>query len=335
MADRFKTSPPLLDAFGRVHTYLRISVTDRCNLRCVYCMPEEGIQWTPKSRILRFEEIVRLTRLFARMGINKVRITGGEPLVRKNVERLIAEVATVPGINKVAMTTNGVLLAEKIDVLRAAGLTHLNISLDTLRQERFERIALRGGFEAVRAGIDAAIVRGFCPLKLNVVVMSGVNDDEVLDFVEFVQDRPINVRFIEFMPFRDNRWQQARMVSYRQMMRSIRQHYELIPLAVQDPSGVAKEFRIDSFMGTVGFITSMTDDFCSTCNRIRLTTEGAIKPCLHDDYEVSLRESLRSGASDAKLEQMIREAVMEKVEKHVPADELVQIENRAMIQIGG
>jgi len=327
---------PLIDPCGRVHTYLRISVTDRCNLRCAYCMPPEGIQWKPRNDILHFEEIVRLVRIFAKMGVTKARITGGEPLIRKNVEHLVADLSALEEIETVALTTNALLLKDRAAVLKAAGLTRLNISLDTLRPARFERITLRGGFFDVMAGIDAAREVGFHPLKLNVVVMGGVNDDELLDFVEYVKDKPINVRFIEFMPFAGNRWSHVGFVPYADMIKAVESRYTLIPKSSGlEASNVAKEFGIDGFLGTVGFITSMSDHFCATCNRVRLTADGSIKSCLHHAAEVGLRDALRAGASDEELAAMIRKAIMLKPQGHAPMEELANLENRTMIQIGG
>ena len=332
---------PLIDTFGRVHTYLRISIIERCNLRCIYCMPAHGIPLKPRAELLSYEEIIRLVHIFARLGVNKVRVTGGEPLVRRDVEHLIAQIAQVPGIETIGMTTNGLLLEEKARLLHEAGLRRLNISLDTLRPDRFEQIVLSRDFDRVLAGIDAALAAGFSPIKLNTVVMRGINDDELVDIVEFVRHRPINVRFIEFMPFKDNHWSRDKVVSYREMHAVLQKRYELNPLVGDhDPANVAKEFAIQdrrgrTLTGTVGFITSMTNDFCGACNRVRLTADGCIKSCLLHPAEASLRDAMRQGTCDAVLLRMIREAIHLKPYGHEPMEEITGDENRSMTAIGG
>ena len=331
-----KKRPPLMDTFDRTHTYLRVSITDRCNLRCTYCMPAEGVQVNPREHILSFEEIHRLVRIFAACGVNKVRLTGGEPLVRKNLEDLVASISATSGIEAVALTTNGVLLAPRARDLKKAGITHLNMSLDTLRADRFEKIALRARLTEVLEGITAALDADFIPLKLNVVVIGGTNDDEILDFVEFVRHRPINVRFIEYMPFDQNGWNQKEFVPYAQMLDLIRARFPLVPPAQpQHRSDVARDYQIEGFAGSVSFITSMTQDFCGDCNRIRLTADGAIKSCLFSNAELSLRDAMRQGSSDGDLEELIRLAITKKHAGHAPMEELVKLPNRSMIQIGG
>jgi len=324
----------LVDRFGRHHTYLRISVTDRCNLRCFYCMPQEGIEWKKKSELLTFEEILRITSVFADLGISKVRITGGEPLVRRNLEWLIDRIARIDNIAVVAMTTNAVLLKDKARTLRDCGLTALNISLDSLKKERFEAITRRDDFDNVIAGIEAALAVGFSPLKLNVVTIAGFNDDEVVDFVDYVSDKPINVRFIEYMPFKDNNWSRGGVFSYAQMVAAIGKKYQLRPLD-SEPGAVAKDFAIEGCTGTVSFVTSMTDSFCDSCNRLRLTADGSIKSCLFYPAEVNVRDDMRQGVTDAMLAGLIRSAVLLKPAGHPPAEEILASENRAMIEIGG
>lgn len=324
----------LIDGFGRKHTYLRISVTDRCNLRCVYCMPHEGMIWKKKDQLLTYEEIIRVARVFVSMGIEKIRITGGEPLVRRDLEVLIEQLAQIEGVKTLAMTTNATLLAPKVEELRAAGLNALNISLDTFKPERFFEISRRNDLDSVLAGIEAALATGFSSLKLNVVVMAGVNDDEILDFVDFVRDKPMNVRFIEYMPFKDNQWNPARVLSYTDMLETIRTKYALAPIETE-PSAVAKDFQLVDHTGTVSFITSMSDSFCSTCNRLRLTSDGSIKSCLFYPAEISLRDELRRRMTDKQLEEMILYALAQKPEAHPPAEEIAAADNRAMIEIGG
>lgn len=324
----------LVDSFGRKHTYLRISVTDRCNLRCQYCMPPEGIQLKKKDELLSFEEIIRVARILVASGIEKIRITGGEPLVRKSLEELIAGLAKLRGLKHLSMTTNAVLLADKAEALRKAGLQSLNISIDSLHAERFKEITLRDDFARVMAGIEASQEAGFDPIKLNVVVMKGKNHDEVIDFVRYVYQRNLNVRFIEYMPFKDNCWDLAAVFSYKDMRELIAQEFQMEPLSGH-PSDVAKNFRLRGGTGIVSFISSMTDSFCSTCNRLRMTADGAIKSCLFYEPEINLREQLRSGCSDEQIEELIVYALGKKPEAHPPMEELALMSNRAMVEIGG
>lgn len=324
----------LVDRFGREHTYLRISVTDRCNLRCRYCMPPDGIAVKPKDEILTFEEIERLAAVFVGMGVRKIRLTGGEPLVRKDLSSLVARIAALRAVTTVALTTNGVLLAENANQLKEAGLSLLNVSLDSLSADRFAAITLRKDFDRVMAGIEAALCAGFDPVKINVVVIAGVNDDEILPFVDFASDKPMNVRFIEYMPFKDNHWVPEGVVSYQNMRNVIASKYTLEPLT--KPLGdVAKDFGLRGHRGTVSFITSMTESFCRSCNRLRLTADGALKSCLFYAPELSLRDPLRRGATDQDLEELILLGLSQKPEAHLPAEELASGDNRPMIEIGG
>lgn len=324
----------LIDRFGREHSYLRISVTDRCNLRCVYCMPAEGINVKPKSEILTFEEIYRIANVFASLGITKVRVTGGEPLVRKDLPALIALLRSIPQIKTVAMTTNGVLLREKCRTLKEAGLDAINISLDTLRPERFKELTLRDNFQDVLAAIDEAIATQFLSLKVNVVVMRNRNEDEIMDFIERYKDERVNVRFIEYMPFKDNRWEPDNVYSFALMKSLIERKYVLEPMPARG-GDVAKDFRLKDHAGTVSFITSMTDSFCGTCNRLRIMADGSVKSCLFSNPEINVRDPLRAGATDADLADMILWAVKHKPEAHPPMEELASVENRAMVEIGG
>lgn len=324
----------LIDSFKRKHTYLRISVTDRCNLRCQYCMPPEGIQLKKKDELLSFEEIARLARIFVSSGVEKIRITGGEPLVRKDLEILIGEIAAIPGLKHLSMTTNAVLLSAKAEALKKAGLQSLNISIDSLREDRFREITLRNDFSKVMAGIEAAKEAGFFPIKLNVVVMKGRNEDEILDFVQMAAAGNLNVRFIEYMPFKDNSWDESVVFSYHQMRALIETKFEISPLD-GSPSSVAKDFAIRGSQGVVSFISSMTDSFCSSCNRLRLTADGSIKSCLFYEPEINLREQLRRGCSDSEIEDLIVYALGKKPEAHPPMEELALMSNRAMVEIGG
>ncbi len=325
----------LLDRFGRVHDYLRVSVTDRCDLRCAYCMPEEGIDWRDSTELLTFEEIERVVSIFVQQGVRKVRLTGGEPLIRPELPTLVAMLRKLPGLETIAITTNATHLARDASSLKRAGLDKITVSLDTLHPARFAAITHRDRFAEVWRGIEAAIAEGFLPLKLNVVLMARVNDDEVLDFVRLSCERPIIVRFIEFMPFKENGWSTTKLISYRDLLQQISREFTLQPVESSSRSDVAKEYTVNGGLGRIGFITSMTEDFCSTCNRMRLTADGAIKSCLHDGAEFSIRDLMRSGATQVEIENVIRRSLAGKQERHAGIDELYQIENRTMIQIGG
>jgi cyclic pyranopterin phosphate synthase len=324
----------LTDRFGRRHNYLRISVTDRCNLRCVYCMPAEGLVWKERTDILSYEEIERLAALFVRLGVDKIRLTGGEPTVRRNLHHLIGRLRGLSGLRTLLMSTNGVLLAKEAAGYRAAGLDALNISLDTLQAERFEKMTLRASHAAVLAGIEAALQAGFAAIKVNVVVMAGINDDELVAFTGYAAARPLEVRFIEFMPFDRNDWSASRIVPYAEMRRRIESVYRLTPIDPA-PNAVAKEFAIGGGIGRVGFVTSMTENFCASCNRLRLTADGKLKNCLFSTTESDLREPMRAGATDAELTTIIRQSVLGKWAGHPPMDVLAELGNRSMIQIGG
>ncbi len=324
----------LIDSFGRIHTYLRISVTDRCNLRCTYCMPAEGIALKRKDEILTYEEIYRIAKAFVEMGINKIRLTGGEPLVRKDLEVLVEKLKSLPGLDVLAMTTNAVLLKDKVSILKKLGLNALNISIDSLQKERFKEITLRDDLDNVLEAIDMAVKANFDSLKLNVVIIAHKNDNEILDFIEFVKNKSINVRFIEYMPFKDNQWDASSVYSYAQMKKIIETGYQLAPLPI-NKGDVAKDFQLVNYPATVSFITSMTDSFCSSCNRLRLMADGSIKSCLFYAPEMNLRDELRSGISDHELKQLFLSVVKQKPEAHPPMEELAKLDNRAMVEIGG
>lgn len=325
----------LVDTYNRAHTYLRMAITDRCNLRCAYCMPEEGISWRPREEILTLEELLRVARICATLGVRKVRLTGGEPTLRHGVEQLIRWLTAVPGIETVALTTNGVLLREMAQPLCDAGVTHLNISLDTLRAARFVRIARRDELARVLNGIDAAITAGFRSVKLNVVVLAGLNDDELPDFVEFVRDRAINVRFIEEMPMPGNRRGEAGGIAAPLMKQRLDAHYMLLPMERADPNAVAMDYRIDGIRGTISFITPLSEAFCVQCSRLRLTADGSIKSCLFHPAEVNLRHALRTEAADDDIIALIREAIARKPFSHPPAEDLAVANYRLMSEIGG
>ncbi len=336
------TSDLLTDRFGRRHTYLRISLTERCNLRCQYCMPAEGIPLTPKDHMLTTPEIVRLARLFVEAGVDKIRLTGGEPLVRKDVEAVVEQIGALPRLRALALTTNGLLLERKLDRLHRAGLTHLNLSLDTLREDRFRWLARRPGLDHVLAAVNLALDYGYAgpdrTLKINCVVMRGINDDELTDFVAWTEAMPVEVRFIEYMPFDGNGWAGDKLVPYREMLDRIGERFPLE--RVEDgPTETSKTYRVPGHVGRVGFITSMTTPFCDGCNRLRLTADGALKVCLFGRAEVSLRDRMREGASDDDLRATIHAAVQRKKAAHDGVDEIAEAarraENRPMILIGG
>lgn len=324
----------LIDGFGREHTYLRVSVTDRCNLRCVYCMPHDGIEWKNKNELLTFEEIVRVARVFVGMGVSKIRLTGGEPLVRNGLENLIEQLSFIDGLKTVAMTTNATLLADKCAILKQNGLNALNISLDTFKRDRFTEVTRRDDLDSVMAGIESALKIGFDSIKLNVVVISGFNDDEVMDFADFAATNKINVRFIEYMPFKDNNWKANKVVTFADMKAFIEQKYRLLPISTE-PSAVAKDFALEGTAGSVSFISSMSDSFCGTCNRLRLTSDGSVKSCLFYPAEINLRDVVRAGASDREIEERILYSLSMKPEAHPAAEEIATLDNRAMIEIGG
>lgn len=326
----------LIDNFGRVHEYLRISITDRCNLRCRYCMPPGGVELKPKDTLLTFEEIVDLAEIFVDLGIRKIRITGGEPLVRSGVEDLCARLASIPKLEALALSTNGVLLSGKAQALKLAGVQDLNVSLDTLRPERFERIALRANHEAVLRGIHSALRAGFRAVKINTVVMKGCNDDELLDFVEFATAYSLNVRFIEYMPFLGNSWSEAQFLAYPEMKEVIESKYHLVPLRRGSTlPGPAKEFQVVGSGAIVGFITTMSEHFCADCNRLRLTADGRMWNCLFAQKGTDLKGLLRGGAGRGAIQSAIRAGVLSKWEKHPETEDLVALQNQTMIGIGG
>ncbi|KAI8866584.1 molybdenum cofactor biosynthesis prote [Ramicandelaber brevisporus] len=334
---------PLVDRFGRKHTYLRISLTERCNLRCQYCMPAEGVDLTPSGQLLSTSEIARLARLFVNEGVTKIRLTGGEPTIRKDLVDIVSELNQLRplGLTSISMTTNGIALRRKLKPLMDAGLDTMNISLDTLDADKFEIITRRKGMDRVLEGIKDAVHAGMRPVKVNVVVMRGINDEEAVDFVEqLTRDLPVDVRFIEYMPFDGNKWSGKRLVPYKEVLGNITKHYEQTSnsaiLRLQDhPNDTSKAYKVDGYKGQFGFITSMTDHFCGTCNRVRITADGNLKVCLFGNAEVSLRDVMRreGGANDDQLRDVIAMAVSNKKKQHAGMDVLAQTINRPMILI--
>ncbi|XP_043997839.1 molybdenum cofactor biosynthesis protein 1 isoform X2 [Gambusia affinis] len=325
----------LTDSFDRRHNYLRISLTEKCNLRCQYCMPEEGVKLTPRAQLLSTSEVLTLAQLFVREGVDKIRLTGGEPLIRPDVLDIIAELKKLVGLKTVAVTTNGINLSRLLPKLKDAGLDLINISLDSLVPAKFEFVVRRKGFHKVMESIDKAVELGYNPVKINCVVMRGLNEDELLDFVRLTEKKPLEVRFIEYMPFDGNKWNFKKMVSYQEMLDQIRQQWPNLERLQSGPADTAKTFKVPGFKGQLGFITSMSDNFCGSCNRLRITADGNLKVCLFGNSEVSLRDILRSGASDEELLQIIGAAVGRKKKQHAGMFSISQMKNRPMVLIGG
>lgn len=335
MTDR---SPTLVDRFGREHTYLRISLTERCNLRCRYCMPEEGVALQAHDQLLSTPEIVRLATLFAAAGVTRIRLTGGEPLLRRDLVDLVAQLRAIDGITSVGVTTNGIVLQRKLAALRAAGVDRLNISLDTLRADKFADITRRQGLHRVIDAIAEAQALGFAPLKLNCVVMRHFNLDELVDFVAFTERNAVDVRFIEWMPFDSNKWSDETFVPFREMLETIRAAFPSVAKLTDAPNDTSKAFHVPGFAGQFGFITSMSEHFCGSCNRLRLTADGNLKVCLFGNAEVSLRDALRHGVPDADITDIIDVAVKRKqfaLGGHGDMYGISKAKNRPMILIGG
>ncbi len=308
-------SDAMRDGFGRAIDYLRISVTDKCNLRCVYCMPLHGLEWLRRDQLLMYEEVAQVVRVLTGMGLRRVRLTGGEPLVRRDLPELVRLLAEVPQLEDIALSTNAVLLDEMAEELRAAGVHRVNISLDSLRAERVDALARRpGSFERIMAGIAAAERVGFTPIKINCVVMRGRNDDELADFAAATRERPWHVRFIEVMPVAGSLEISAReFIPAFEMLERLRGLGELEPTAGPAGNGPASYFRFPGAPGTVGVITPMSHNYCDRCNRMRLTADGRLRPCLFGDLHTNLRDPLRAGAP---LEPLIRQTLAIKPERH-------------------
>lgn len=326
----------MLDSYAREIDYLRISVTDRCNLRCRYCMPEEGVESIGHSNVLTFEQIVRLIKVATKVGIRKIRFTGGEPLVRRDITRLIGEVAEIPYINDISITTNGVLFAEMAEGLKKAGLNRVNFSLDSLIPEKFTYITRLGKISDPLQGIKKALELGFAPIKINTVVIKGFNDGEILDFVRIAQEVPLHVRFIEFMPIGDLPfYRKERLFTMAEIKQIIESRYELLNCTAIQGNGSAKAYKIKGSMGTVGFISAMSSHFCADCNRIRMTVDGKLRGCLFDKKETSLKLALENGASDEKLAGIFSKVIREKPHQHHLSEGWGADNPRKMYQIGG
>src|SRR2546422_9539049 len=326
---------PLLDTFGRVGDDLRISVTDRCNFRCTYCMPAEGLPWLPKGEILTFEEITRLARLFLSLGVRSLKLTGGEPTVRAEFPKLVRMLRDLDPDIDISMTTNGILLDRLARPLAEAGLDRVTISMDSLLRHRFQEMTRRDALDRVMEGLRAAEEAGLTPIKLNCVVIGGTNEDEVVDFARFVRDTGYEVRFIEYMPLdAEQKWERVKVVPSAEILEAIDKVFPLIGQG----EGVepATTFRFaDGAPGAIGVIASVTEPFCDTCNRLRITAEGQLRACLFAMNETDLRTPLRAGAADAEIEAVIRAAVWAKWEGHKINHPDFQRPARSMSMIGG
>lgn len=366
----------LTDTYDRQHDYLRISVTERCNLRCVYCMPEEGVPLSPSRELLTTPEIVMLSSVFVAQGVTKIRLTGGEPTVRRDILPLMHQIGALRahGLKELCLTTNGISLHRKLDSMVEAGLTGVNLSLDTLDPWQFQIMTRRKGFDAVQRSMDRVLemnrLGAGIKLKVNCVVMRGVNDSEVLPFVDLTKDKDIEIRFIEYMPFDGNKWNKRKMLSYDEMLDTIRVKYPTLQKVQDHKNDTSKTWHVPGFAGRIGFITSMTHNFCGTCNRLRVTGDGNLKVCLFGNAEVSLRDILRQSnggepideeayeamkqvemdrrqgivapdtplgmaPNEAELLDVIGMAVKRKKAKHAGIGALEHMKNRPMILIGG
>ncbi|MDF2439912.1 MAG: 3,8-cyclase [Abditibacteriota bacterium] len=326
----------LCDRFNRVISYLRISVTDRCNFRCVYCMPAHGIELTPRDEVLSFEEIARIVRVGSTLGLTKVRLTGGEPTVRRDLPQLVAMLRATPGIAEIAMTTNAARLDELAQPLKDAGLNRVNISLDTLQSERAARLSRRDTLTKVLCGIDAAIAAGLTPLKFNAVVMRGQNDDELCDLLAFAHEKGGEMRFIEYMPMGTVGFDERdRLVTTVQMREALSQRFDLVPAQSLDPHDASRAWVCRRSGARAGFISSMSDHFCETCNRMRLTAQGGLRPCLHQDAEVDVRTLLRADGDDAAIAKAFLEAAGLKWAGHHMSDFIPLYSLKEMVSIGG
>jgi cyclic pyranopterin phosphate synthase len=330
-------SVPLVDSFGRVHTNLRISVTDRCNIRCFYCMPAENVQFMDKRELLTFEEIERFVWIAVPLGLRKIRLTGGEPLVRRNLSLLVRKLAAINGIDDIGLTTNGLLLAEQAQELYDAGLRRINVSLDALDPLKFEKITRRQGYEKVIAGIEAAQAAGFDPVKVNAVAVRGLTEEEVVPFGHFARRTGVDVRFIEFMPLdADNAWEREKVLFAHEIVETLeREIMPLVPRPGHDPHAPASEFVFADGLGRIGFIASISRPFCMSCDRFRITADGKLRNCLFSLEETDVKSMLRAGTDDARIADAIRASIAAKKEGHeINTARFIQ-PARPMYSIGG
>ncbi len=304
------------DHFRRTIDYIRISVIDRCNLRCIYCMPPGGVSPIEHKEILRYEEIIRILKIAADMGVKKIRLTGGEPLVRRDLPHLIRMITEIEGIKDLSLTTNGILLEQYADSLVRAGLDRVNVSLDSLRPDRYKEITRGGDIDAVLRGIKAAEKAGLGPIKINMVPIRGINEDEIMDFASMTLESPYQVRFIEFMPFGiPDVWKPERFIPSEEIRTIVESRGTLTPVTLKK-SGPARYFRLDGAAGVIGFISPLSNHFCGECNRLRLTADGKLRPCLFSETEIDLKTALRNGAPDEEIERLIRLSIEVKPKGH-------------------
>ena len=328
--------PSLIDKYNRYLNYLRISITDRCNLRCLYCMPRDGLAKLRHEDILTYEEILRLATIAVNLGVNKIRLTGGEPLIRKGLFQLLPTLANLPGLKDISMTTNGIYLKENLDKIKAAGMKRINISLDTLHRERYRKITGYDGFEKVWDGIRSAEKLGLNPIKINMVVMQGINDDEIVDFARLSLDHPYHIRFIEYMPggFADQ-GTQLHHVPNSAVKEQIIRLGKLVRVLNTEIDGPTDRFRLQGAPGEIGFISPLTHHFCQVCNRLRLTASGHLRPCLLSDREIDLKTPMRADASDNDLAQIFLKAADNKPRAHGLVSEHCGSLSGQMSAIGG
>ena len=326
----------LVDSFGRIHTALRLSVTDRCNIRCFYCMPSEQVQFLPRPELLSFEEIVRVTKIFTDMGVNKLRLTGGEPLVRRDLPLLVSKLRQISAVKEIAITTNAILLENMAVDLKTAGLDRINVSLDTLDAQQFLEITKRDQLSAALAGIAAARSAGFQDIRLNAVAIKGLIEEQIVPLAKFSLENQLTLRFIEFMPLNSTgKWSTEEVLTGDQVRDILESEYgPLQSLTRQDVSQPAKDFGYGAG-GKVGFINSVSQPFCQDCNRLRLTAEGKIRNCLFSQAEWDVRQPLRDGSNDQQIMQLITDCVVNKKAAHGIGSEDFQKPERAMYQIGG
>jgi len=335
----------LIDNFGREISYLRVSITDRCNYRCIYCQPEKQFEFIPHQEILRFEEIVEIVQEAVNLGITKVRITGGEPLVREGIVDFIKKLREIKKLEDISLTTNGFFLSEYAEKLKDAGLNRVNISLDSLQEEKYKKITRGGSLEKALKGIDSALKAGLLPIKINTVLIRGVNDDEVEDFVRLTLERPLNIRFIEFMPSGEeviNEFEN-KFISVQEIKEKLIKKYLLNPIKISTANGPAKYYQIKGGQGTIGFITALSQHFCKTCNRIRLTSEGKLRPCLFSNKEIDIKRAIRKLARDKNEGFLRKKIIRDKLKEAVklkPEGHKLNIKNQEnlsfhMSRIGG
>lgn len=328
---------PVIDGYGRAHRALRLSVTDRCNLRCRYCMPAEGLEWIPREELLTDDELVTLATMFARAGVSEIRITGGEPLVRPGLATLVERLRGIDGVGEISLTTNGVLLADRIDDLVAAGLDRVNVSIDSLDPERYAEITRRDDLGRALAGLAACERhRGLRPIKVNAVALRGVSEPDVLPLAELARRSSYVVRFIEVMPLDAPRtWTRDMVLSGEELRRIISARWPLEPVARERPSAPATSWRFADGRGEMQFVASVSEPFCAACDRLRLTADGQLRTCLFAEWETDLRGPLRAGSSEAELEQVVRAAVARKEAGHGMDDPAWRYTGRPMSMIGG